>query len=40
MLYELRTYTMRPGKAPEAEVASFESYQDLLRDLIAQAAKA
>jgi phosphonate degradation associated HDIG domain protein len=28
------------GKAPEAEVASFESYQDLLRDLIAQAAKA
>lgn len=28
------------GKAPEAEVSSFESYQDLLRDLIARAAEA
>ncbi|WP_168072028.1 HD domain-containing protein [Caulobacter sp. SSI4214] len=28
------------GKAPEAEVSSFESYQDLLRDQIARAAQA
>ena len=28
------------AKAPEAEVSSFESYQDLLRDLIARAAEA
>lgn len=28
------------GKAPEAEVSSFESYQDLLRGLIARAAEA
>lgn len=28
------------GKAPDAEVSSFESYQDLLRDLIARAAEA
>jgi phosphonate degradation associated HDIG domain protein len=28
------------GKAPEAEVAGFETYQDLLRDLIERAGKA
>jgi len=28
------------GKAPDAEVASFETYHDLLRDLIVQAGKA
>lgn len=35
----LRTYD-EAGKAPEAEVASFESYHDLLRDLIGRADQA
>lgn len=36
---QLRGYD-EEGKAPDAEVAYFETYQDLLRDLIDQAGKA
>ena len=37
--YWLRGYD-EAGKAPDAEVAGFDSYHDLLRDLIDQAGEA